>query len=142
MSGEIGSLASLNAQPGDVIEYTAIGEPMFKAEAFTFGGWVDGVPYASDHVLGSEDECLRTDAKAVFKMLRRAAPTGPVRTVTRKEIVPGSYGGVEVTHVDYATEARGANVCIRIDNGFGPDSLRAAIATLAEIADALEASTQ
>lgn len=64
--------------------------------------------------------------------------TGPVRTVTRKEIVPGSYGGVEVTHVDYATEAHGANVCIRIDNGFGTDSLRDTIATLTEIADALE----
>ena len=67
-----------------------------------------------------------------------AETPGPVRTVTRKEIVPGVYGGVEVAHVDYATEAHGANVCIRIDNGFGTDSLRAVIATLTEIADAME----
>ena len=53
---------------------------------------------------------------------------GPVRTVTRKEIVPGVYGAVGVqdgclVNVAYMRTA---------------DELRAAAATLIEIADALE----
>lgn len=64
-------------------------------------------------------------------------PTGPVRTVTRKEIVPGVYGRVEVT-ADGAVRfvwARG------VTQG-GPTlmsapELRAAAAVLTELADAL-----
>ena len=54
---------------------------------------------------------------------------GPVRTVTRKEIVPGCYGIVHVAttgHVGINTYSR------------NPAELRAAAATLIEIADALE----
>lgn len=54
-------------------------------------------------------------------------PTGPVRTVTRKEIVPGVYGNVEVYGV--------GDFYIRQSNA---TELRAAITTLTEIADALE----
>lgn len=66
------------------------------------------------------------------------APTGPVRTVTRKEIVPGVYGCVNLGAVD------GDSAQIRLQNpGFletwyTAAELRAAIATLTEIADALE----
>lgn len=61
------------------------------------------------------------------------APTGPVRTVTRRKVVPGRYGQVSIRE--------------SYDDGFQVDfrralttaaELRAAIATLTEIADALE----
>ena len=61
-------------------------------------------------------------------------PTGPVRTVTRKEIVPGVYGDVELAGDDTYSGAFG----IRINTLMDASRLRAAIATLTEIADALE----
>lgn len=69
-----------------------------------------------------------------------AEKRGPVRTVTRKEIVQGYYGPVEVSAVI------GDRVGIRISHLHGPGGpevpmnaaeLRAAAATLTEIADAL-----
>ena len=62
------------------------------------------------------------------------APTGPVRTVTRKEIVPGVYGAVRVDQTCYGKVAKLSLQCANIAE------LRAAIATLTEIADALESS--
>ena len=65
------------------------------------------------------------------------APTGPVRTVTRKEIVPGVYGLVTVEN-----RVGGCRLALPRDNFFcadNVDELRAAIATLTEIADAMEA---
>jgi len=65
----------------------------------------------------------------------KPSATGPVRTVTRKEIVPGVYGKIEV-------ESRVGGVRIEMQEQFYCDQnvaeLRAAIATLTEIADALE----
>jgi len=58
------------------------------------------------------------------------APTGPVRTVTRKEIVPGVYGNVIVWN-----DGSGD---VSVMNMRTATELRAAIATLTEIADALE----
>ena len=59
-----------------------------------------------------------------------AAPTGPVRTVTRttKEIVPGVYGDVRVAEWKIVSVYPMENA----------EQIRAAIATLTEIADALE----
>ena len=79
--------------------------------------------------LWNEDGCSGSACEADLISEWPAAPTGPVRTVTRKEIVPGVYGDVVVGD----------------DHGiFIPDTmhtaaeLRAAITTLTEIADALE----
>lgn len=60
-------------------------------------------------------------------------PTGPVRTVTRKEIVSGQYGIVKVD-ADRPT----GNPRIIVSAVPTASELRAAIATLTEIADALE----
>jgi hypothetical protein len=57
---------------------------------------------------------------------------GPVRTVTRKEIVPGVYGCVKVH------DPGSKFVRINMDDALGVAELRAAAATLIEIADALE----
>ena len=62
-------------------------------------------------------------------------PTGPVRTVTRKEIVSGQYGIVNVD-ADRPT----GNPRIVVSAVPTITEIRAAIATLTEIADALEAS--
>ena len=58
------------------------------------------------------------------------APTGPVRTVTRttKEIVPGVYGDVQIL------PSHNIAVVVKPE----PALIRAAIATLTEIAQALE----
>lgn len=55
-------------------------------------------------------------------------PAGPVRTVTRKEIVPGTYGRVRITNGGY----------VHVNSMKDAAELRAAIATLTEIADAME----
>ena len=64
------------------------------------------------------------------------APTGPVRTVTRKEIVPGVYGRVRV----YDETCEHGHVCMGLPASYHwtATELRAAVATLSEIADALE----
>jgi len=58
------------------------------------------------------------------------APTSHVRTVTRKEIVPGVYGNVIVWN-----DGSGD---VSVMNMRTATELRAAVATLTEIADALE----
>jgi len=58
------------------------------------------------------------------------APTSPLRTVTRKKIVPGVYGNVIVWN-----DGSGD---VSVMNMRNASELRAVIATLTEIADALE----
>lgn len=63
------------------------------------------------------------------------AEIGPVRTVTRKEIVPGIYGRLIVS-----AHKEAVHVSMVQNNGsacWKADELRAAAATLNEIADAL-----
>jgi hypothetical protein len=72
---------------------------------------------------------------------------GPVRTVTRKEIVGGVYGRL---YIDRQAGGDGRRILIDLANingerkdgavsqGWSYDELRAAIATLTEIADALD----
>ena len=97
--------------------------------------------------VGADGDCYTTNGR--FYRHRRSprdlvaewpsddAPTGPVRTVTRKEIVPGVYGLVTVEN-----RVGGCRLALPRDNFFCADNvgeLRAAIATLTEIADAMEA---
>jgi len=77
-------------------------------------------------------------------------PAGPVRTITRKEIVPGVYGSVSVHElttdctksvwialVGYGAEKEGT-----LHARLSTDELTAAIATLSEIADAMEENSK
>ena len=73
------------------------------------------------------------------------APTGPVRTVTRSEIVPGIYNRLGVGHqcgdriwVGLVENDGDYDLGSLLDAG----QLRALAATATEIADALEAPTQ
>lgn len=65
-------------------------------------------------------------------------PPSPVRTVTRKEIVPGTYGFITV----HSAAGRGVFLGFPDDTVASPVQLRAAIATLTQIAEALEESEQ
>lgn len=60
-------------------------------------------------------------------------PNGPVRTVTRKEIITGTYGKVMVG----APDNEWLPARIALDGAFNATELREVIATLTEIADAL-----
>lgn len=65
-------------------------------------------------------------------------PTGPVRTVTRKEIVPGYFGRVKVA----GAHPNGTAVRVRLSQGaiaeMTAPELRAAAATFIALAEALE----
>lgn len=64
-----------------------------------------------------------------FRLVQCASP---VRTVTRKEIVPGKYGDVTVTPIPFS------GFEIEYKRYANAASLRAAAATFIELADALE----
>lgn len=83
--------------------------------------------------LWNEDGCSGSACDADLIALWQDKPTGPVRTVTRKEIVSGQYGIVNVD-ADRPT----GNPRIVVSAVPTAAELRAAIATLTEIAQVLE----
>lgn len=122
---ETGTLKELNVQPGDVVKSLETSSMFFKG----------GKCY---HI---QEQCKITDEFGdtvpvglyghLFRIVSRANPAGPVRTVARKELVCGSYGNVYVEKYD---DRIGASMEFSAD----ADRIRSAIATLTEIADALE----
>lgn len=81
---------------------------------------------------------------ADYRIVSRAQPAapaatdGPVRTVTRKEIVPGVYGEVEVVLGNSAE-----NIGIRIEAVyFTHEDMTAIIETLTQIRDAMQEQQQ
>jgi len=100
--------------------------------------WTDGnqphpwcVPFdESEHWYRDDGASCLGNADADLIAEWTEAPTGPVRTVTRKEIVPGVYGNVIVWN-----DGSGD---VSVMNMRTATELRAAVATLSEIADALE----
>lgn len=124
------TLKELNVKPGDVVANSH--ERLFKVTKV-----VGGKVYA---MVQSEEYEARIVSNAPYRIISRAEHQVPVRTLTRKEIVPGVYGSIVIgyTHPDPA-------ICIRFadqDDDAGvlltPEELRAAAITMNEIADALE----
>lgn len=103
----IGTLAEIGAQVGDVVEYTAVGESHWKPRVFTFAGWDGDAPYDTEQEFGGVER-LRTDDKALFRIVSRSQPKGSVITETVKRIVPGDYGRVRVNWCD------GDKVCFQL----------------------------
>lgn len=102
---------------------------------------VDGLGlFTSDGVFGWVSGGVRNAPAPSWDLIAEwtDAPTGPVRTVTKREIVPGTYsGGVTVVSADDLIA--GCRVSIATALGHADaGQLRAAIATLTEIAGALE----
>lgn len=131
-AGETGTLAALNVNPGDVVEFVS-GE---YAEPSDYPGYkwtVQEEPHWGIVARFTENGggFINADNDTwIFRIVSRAN-SGPVRMVTRKEIVAGKYGNVRVYEngdVDLTRTIGGA------------DEIRAAIATLTQIADALEES--
>ena len=127
---EQGTLKEIGAQVGDVVEYTAIGEPHFHSEVFTLAAWVDGLPYSECQEVGG-DSSLRTDDAAKFRIISRAnrADERPAPILTTRRIVNTcTIGNVEVT--------KSGKVWMRhVSNA---EELTAAIETLTEIRNAME----
>lgn len=103
----------------------------------TGGDWVDTHPFAcpNGYTYKVDGGYLADDSEGSWDIIAEwadepASPehVSPVRTVTRKEIVPGNYGKVRVT----------AGMYVHVNSMSTAAELRAAIATLTEIADALE----
>ena len=61
-------------------------------------------------------------------------PTGPVRTVTRKEVVPGVYGDVEIVEDD----THQGGIGIYINATMDAARIRAAANSMLAVADAME----
>ena len=102
---------------------------------FPFGACVDDDDrqgYTAKGCWLFREEKHHLDLIAEWADKPEAQPAGPVRTITRKEIVPGVYGEVTVdddgdVRVGYMRDAA---------------TIRAAIATLTEIADAMEGGAE
>lgn len=117
---EFGTLAEIGAKVGDVVD--VFGGPRWEI----IGGCAEKGFIINDPVAPMLSRTLP------FRIISRASGTGPVRTVTRKEIVPGVYGNVKVH------DPGSKFVRINVDAAMSADELRAAISTLQEIADHLD----
>lgn len=133
---EQGTLKELNVQPGDVVECLS--------DELAFGSLTVGERYVSQSInlIVDDDGEEFPWTVATFRIISRASksttpapdvatPPSPVRTVTRKEIVPGVYGFVRVH------DPGSKYVRINIDAAMSVADLTQAIETLTEIRDAL-----
>jgi len=134
---ETGTLAELNVKPGDVVEW--IGDYIRERDyiEYTIGSF-DGKVYRAKGM----PEYNNLNPSEPFRIISRASqsttpvahsttPPSPVRTVTRKEIVPGEYGVVRVYHDE-------SILSVAMDFGLSIAAIDQAIQTLTEIRDALE----
>lgn len=119
-------------------------------------GWSQGVQAGHEYTVAYVSEVaetLRVDGVSGFWDTDRFVPAtrGPIRAVTRKEIVPGRYGVVNVggaaSIIEFGSPVEAEHKVHVSIGGFGmvmqtpyynASELRAAAATLAEIADALD----
>ena len=140
---ETGTLAELNVKPGDVVEFVK-----------GCHWWKDGKQYVCDskgYLTDETGEKWQLAPKCEWRIISRASqsttpasdvatPTSPVRTITRKEIVPGVYGRVRVGDVDGSViglefeKSKDTN----LHKWWTADELTAAINTMTEIRKALE----
>lgn len=95
------------------------------------GGWpVESIVWLDEESVHSEcwnDDCTEYWLHSIGKYCEYVNEN-PVRIVTRKEIVPGTYGRVRITSGGY----------VHVNSMKDASDIRAAIATLTEIAEAME----
>jgi len=116
---EVGTLKEIGAQAGDRV----VDCNMFEADVVLHHGRIC-VQY--DDWKEPEDR----DFYNGYRIISRAQP-GPVRTVTRLEIVPGKYGNVTVCGDGWPS----------VNGVSNTDELADAIATLTAIRDAMQENT-
>ena len=129
---EQGTLKEIGAKVGDVVRYeqwVPHGHNRTIAE-ITTPYWLDN--YGEE--MAQDSPYWRIISSAI------EAPTSPIRTVTRttKEIVPGVYGRLVITHADNNNIAAKFTHIIGEYAMLDVTELRAAAITLNEIADALD----
>lgn len=93
-----------------------------------------GVDYTVSGYGEAISECGHKIDCRSSRYYRLIRSTSPVRTVTRKEIMPGKYGRINLT----SGGAAGMVTIYTDGHVFSPTELRAAAATFIELADALE----
>jgi len=114
----VGTLKEIGAQVGDVVEWFGPSKIKFTVRIEEdFVTWSDrNYPY--------------------WRIVTRAAKS-PIRTIVRKEIVPGMYGWVNVSDKN----ADGVRISFAVARMSAAD-LSAAIATLTEIRDVMAENSQ
>lgn len=118
----IGTLEEIGAQVGDVVEcFSWIGE-FYRA----------GSQYPVVDENGEIGKSIEIDDPCGKWRIVTRAEKSPVRTVTRKEIVPGVYGRVTAERLD------NADWCFEVKSMRTASDLTAAIKTLTEIRDAMQ----
>lgn len=139
---EVGTLAEIGAQVGDVVVNN-------QYRSITYFVCRDDVGlYACKHQSGIRLHGWNSTTWG-WRIIRRdsdANPAGPVITATVKRIVPGVYGRVSV-HELGVNDGKCVHLALVMDDlhkrgtvhaMMNAAEIRAAIATLTEIADALE----
>lgn len=128
---EKGLLKDLNLKEGDVVEVveTGHGSSSFIGTRYTAKQGEYGFQVYTD--AGKWNVINNPDSKWVYKVVSRAN-SGPVRTVTRKKIVPGIYGAVRVRE-----DGRVSTLSVR-----GAEALTQTINTLTLIRDAMQEKGQ
>lgn len=129
MGLKIGTLREIGAKKGDIVTFNDEIDYRFIVDRID-GGTVYGRSVQGDE---SYDDNWSFDGAGNWRIVQPAEPTGPVRTVTLKEIVPGVYDGLDVGQaVDgHVFIAMGIH---RVD----AEAIDALIAHLTVIRDALE----
>lgn len=142
---EVGTMKEIGAQVGDVVALVKWGE---KWDEFNSFSREKQYTVGHDCIYSGNGYLMLRDCgdDKHFRIISRAnqAQTGPVRTVTRHEIVPGVYGRVAIGRAAGGTVPLGLiddsgdfDLAARLD----ADELTAAIATLTAIRDAMQANT-
>lgn len=116
-----------------------------KVGPFVNRKWTDGFPWdesTEDAFFWSDDGKCQVEENGRNDLVSEwtGTPTGPVREVTRKEIVPGVYGRVKVTNIGHDGPIKPNWVRWSIYGGDDWDAaeLRAAASVLIDLASALE----
>lgn len=129
MGLKVGTLREIGAKKGDVVAFHDDSEYKFTI------GWInESSAYGTAQHCGREfSDNWSLTATQTWRILSPEEPTGPVRTVTRKEIVPGVYGGLEVG------QAVNGKVFLAVPiANFGREQIETLIDNLGAVRDALE----
>ena len=118
---EVGTLKEICAQVGDVVEWSG-GTGLRR--------WTIGLIRGVNYYEG-DDHDAPLSRLPHWRIISRANQ-GPVREVTRKEIVPGVYGKLSV-----GFDGPNGELLIDLTQGLTEDELTAAITTLTQIRDAM-----
>jgi hypothetical protein len=124
----------MNYKVGDKLKWRGV----FNADAYTVGKEYEiakeyrpGHFYITDDNVGVEDTSHTWPGEDIEEHFERGSA---IRTITRREILPGTYGIVQVGNEgSYGVLAYVSSSC-----GYSAEQLRAAAVTFNDLADALD----